>query len=115
MSRILSIVPVWVWVVIAIALTGGAYFKGRSDADQSITIASLEEQLAFNKALNDGFMKAAEEDAKEAAAAKERLTALDDRIKDLTDYAESLEDRDRECLSGADTDRLRDLWTSPGP
>jgi hypothetical protein len=49
-------------------------------------------------------------DATAAAAQAKRLNDLTTKTTDLQEYANALEDAGRECLTGADIDRLRNLW-----
>lgn len=90
-------------LAVILLVTGGAYIKGRSDAYDSAHVAQLEQSLKTER-------EARAVDAINASAAKAYLGTLEVRIKDLNDYAASLEDGRSVCLSGNDTDRLRNLW-----
>ena len=45
-----------------------------------------------------------------SAAAQAELDQVDARLDDFTEYADETPDAHAECLSGADTERLRSLW-----
>ncbi|TPI67593.1 hypothetical protein FJ420_01925 [Mesorhizobium sp. B3-1-3] len=53
---------------------------------------------------------ARQQDAILATEAAKRQVALTTKIDELNQYVDTLQDRDSVCLSGTDTERLRDLW-----
>ncbi|RWO57052.1 hypothetical protein [Mesorhizobium sp.] len=95
----------------ALAFTGWRLYEaGEASATQKHQIATLKQDLANAELIQKMQRIALEGDQERAAEDAKKITTLNDRISDLNEYVESLADRDRECLSGADTDRLRDLW-----
>lgn len=103
-------------VAALIALMGAGaalYAKGRVDAAHVAEIADLKDKLRFAEVVNATWKKVAAEDAKRAADAASRAADLNSKIDELNAYIETMEDRDRVCLDEPDTERLRDLWTSP--
>ncbi|ESX98701.1 hypothetical protein [Mesorhizobium sp. LNJC405B00] len=97
--------------LLALSITGVAlYQKGKSEARQEAAIISLKEDLAASeraRELADAALKADQQKAAQDAIA---YTELSKRKAALNDYADSLADGLHQCLSGADVDRLRDLW-----
>lgn len=96
-----------------VALMGTGWFlydAGRDAANQRTRIVQLEEQVrtaALNIRLTKETLEADQLRARTAALA---IAALNSKIGTLNDYADTLADRNRECLSGADVERLRHLW-----
>lgn len=77
----------------------------------------LERELQSQTALLDQYRQQAElwraaldEHNKRIKADAEKITAFEEKGKDLNAYIETLKDRDSVCLSDADTGRLRQLW-----
>ncbi|MER9628892.1 hypothetical protein [Mesorhizobium sp. M0296] len=93
-----------------LALVGVIYGKGRLDAKHAIEISQLNETIELTNAALDKERTARQSDAIIAAENAKRQAALQTKIGELNQYVETLEDADRECLSGADVERLRDLW-----
>lgn len=106
----------WKLVVLTAAFlaligTGTAlYQKGKAAARQVALIARLQEENDFLLDQARRFAKSLEDHAARAREDAEHIAELNDRITSLDEYVETLEDRDRVCLSGPDVDRLRDLW-----
>lgn len=98
-------------IIGAVAL--GIYGKGRLDAAHKAEVARLELNLRTATQMLELERTARQQDAIVAAENARRKAALQQTIKELDDYVASLEDRDRECLSGADIERLRNLWPNP--
>lgn len=97
-------------LMLVVMLVGGIYAKGQIDARHTAEVAQLTETLELTKRKLETERKAHTLDAEKAAKDAKQLSALETKIGDLNSYVETLEDADRECLSGADTERLRDLW-----
>ncbi|WP_132413110.1 hypothetical protein [Neorhizobium sp. S3-V5DH] len=96
--------------LIVLGLILGGYLKGYSDADRSKEIDELTRNLSTAQHMLDLERSARDADAAAAAEQAKRLEALTTKTTDLQEYANALEDAGRECLAGADTDRLRNLW-----
>lgn len=95
--------PALVFGVVALAIIGGAYMKGRADCG----VAQLRAEISELKADIAKRQEIARNDAERARQARLTLTEQDRRIKELLN---DLEDGDSVCLSGDDTDGLRSLW-----
>lgn len=95
----------------ALSFTGlRLYQAGAEKATLAHKVATLE---LSNRILTDAVKEAAEvlkADQVAAAASAIRLNELNKKVTSLDDYSSTLEDRLRECLTGVDVDRLRDLW-----
>lgn len=105
--------PIYRWLAAALVLltvVGVIYGKGRLDASHKASLADLTFQLKVASHVAARERDARAVDLINYSAAEARLSVLDHEISELTTYANQLEDADRECLSGADTDRLRLLW-----
>ncbi|RUU76440.1 hypothetical protein [Mesorhizobium sp. M7A.F.Ca.MR.362.00.0.0] len=86
------------------------YEAGKTEANQKHQIENLQANLEASeraRKLTDAALLA---DQRKAAADALAFTELQKRKDALHDYAESISDGLRECLSGADVERLRDLW-----
>lgn len=94
----------------ALALVGfgsGLYMKGRSDAFHKVEVAQLrvdKAALEARIALTNQLIKA------DAAQAAKDATELEEWQGQANDLLIKLEDAERVCLSGNDTDGLRSLW-----
>jgi hypothetical protein len=97
-------------IVAVLAIVGLIHGKGQLDARHAKEIETLKDDLRTAEMVLSKEKLARQLDTANAAAAQERLRELNSRITSLTEYTDALEDRNRECLSGADTERLRDLW-----
>ncbi|WP_149902377.1 hypothetical protein [Mesorhizobium sp. SARCC-RB16n] len=86
------------------------YGKGRLDAKHAAETALLKGNLKVAELNLKNEKDARLGDAILATEAAKRQAALSTKIDELNTYAETLEDANRECLSGADVERLRDLW-----
>ena len=93
-----------------IAVVGVIYGKGRLDARHSAELAAVQSELSTAKGVIQAERAARLQDAILAAEAAKRQAALTTKIDELNDYVDTLQDRDSQCLTGADTERLRDLW-----
>ncbi len=97
--------------LLALSVTGIAlYQKGKAEARQEQQIVSLKADLAIANRLMELTNETLKADQERAAKDAQAYTELSKRKAALNDYADSLADRDRECLSGADVDRLHGLW-----
>ncbi|KAA3452723.1 hypothetical protein C7I87_00660 [Mesorhizobium sp. SARCC-RB16n] len=93
-----------------LTLIGVIYGKGRLDAKHAAETALLKGNLKVAELNLKNEKDARLGDAILATEAAKRQAALSTKIDELNTYAETLEDANRECLSGADVERLRDLW-----
>ena len=96
-----------------LTVVGVIYGKGRLDAAHKAEMETVRQDLAVATETIRVEKEARREDAILATENSKRQAALNLKITGLEDYVETLQDRNRECLSGADADRLRDLWQSP--
>lgn len=96
--------------LVVLGLIFGGYLKGYSDADRSAEIALLNKAFTEVKLERDIEKAARVADAAKASAQAKRMLDLTTRTDELQEYANALEDAGRECLAGADTDQLRNLW-----
>ncbi|RWP18864.1 MAG: hypothetical protein EOR00_09510 [Mesorhizobium sp.] len=97
-------------LVALLAIVGVIYGKGRIDANHAIETAQLTETIELQRKAIEKEQAARKSDAIVASENAKRQAALQTKIGELNQYVETLEDADRECLSGADVERLRDLW-----
>jgi hypothetical protein len=97
-------------VLIVLALVGGIYAKGRIDSKHAAEIASIRDELATAELVIASDKAKRVSDANLAKEQAEKLWELKAHAQSIQEYADALEDAGRECLSGADNDRLRDLW-----
>lgn len=112
-SEDLLISKLYGWIaglVAVLAIIGVIYGKGRLDASHAASVASLQNDLKVSQEVVKREHEARTQDAILATEAAKRQTALKIKIDGLESYVDTLEDRDRQCLSGPDVDRLRDLW-----
>lgn len=86
------------------------YGKGRLDSKHAAEMALLQGNLRVAEMNLKNEQDARQQDATLATEAAKRQAALHTKIDELNTYADTLEDANRECLSGADVERLRDLW-----
>ncbi|WP_208179803.1 hypothetical protein J4T85_007850 [Sinorhizobium medicae] len=86
------------------------YGKGRLDAKHAAEVDKLNSYIATVETLIATEREAREADAALASAQAVRLRELSAKSDAIQEYADALEDARRECLNGADSDRLRDLW-----
>ncbi|MER9646792.1 hypothetical protein [Mesorhizobium sp. M0199] len=101
----------WLAGLVAIlAIVGVIYGKGRIDANHAVEIKQLTETIELQRKAIENEQAARQSDAIFASENAKRQAALQTKIGELNQYVETLEDADRECLSGADVERLRDLW-----
>jgi hypothetical protein len=96
-------------LAVFIASIGGSYVKGRVDcaaihdtANLKAEIASLKKQAADTAAVQQADAARAIESAAQTAALQEKINVLEGAAADS-----------RDCLSGADVDRLRTWWPKP--
>ncbi|MDW9532262.1 hypothetical protein [Sinorhizobium meliloti] len=102
----------WLAGLLAIlAVVGVIYGKGRVDAKHANEVRQLKENIELAQRIIDVEREARKADAVLATEAAKRQSALKLKITGLESYVETLQDRDSQCLSGPDVDRLRDLWT----
>lgn len=86
------------------------YGKGRLDAKHAAETALLKGNLKVAEMNLKNEQDARTQDAILATEAANRRAALTNKIDELNQYVDTLQDRDSVCLSGTDTERLRDLW-----
>jgi outer membrane murein-binding lipoprotein Lpp len=101
----------WLATLLAVlAVVGIIYGKGRLDSAHKAELASVTDQLTEAKQLRSLEQAARSADNGLAKAQATRLYQLSSDIDGLNAYVDALQDADRECLTGADTDKLRQLW-----
>jgi hypothetical protein len=93
-----------------LALVGVIYGKGRLDQKHAAETALLKGNLKVAELNLKNEKDARLSDAILATEAAKRQVALTTKIDELNQYVDTLQDRDSVCLSGTDTERLRDLW-----
>lgn len=96
--------------VALLALVGfgsGLYMKGRSDAFHKVEVAQLRVDKAALEARIELTNKLVKADAEQSAKDQAALEHYEGFTNELLN---KLEDAERVCLSGADTDSLRSLW-----
>ena len=86
------------------------YGKGRLDAKHASEMAILQGNLRVAEMNLKNEQDARQQDAILATEAAKRQAAMSTKIDELNAYVDTLEDANRECLSGADVERLRNLW-----
>lgn len=86
----------------AVAFIATVYVKGRLAGAHNAQMAQLREQNAALERLYSATRKAEREIAQEAEA-------NDARVKELQEYVQQMENRDSECLSLDDVERLQNL------
>ena len=89
-------------IVAATAFVASVYVKGRLAGQHSYELAQMREQNAALERLYSATRKAEREMAQEAQA-------NDAKVKELQDYVQQMENRDAECLSLDDVERLQNL------
>ncbi|MDX0270903.1 hypothetical protein GOC13_24455 [Sinorhizobium meliloti] len=97
-------------ILIVLAVVGGFYAKGQIDARHAAELASIKRDLATATNVLKLEREARTADAALAQAQAQRINTLSAQSDAIQEYADALEDARRECLSGADNERLRDLW-----
>lgn len=97
-------------VVAGLAGVGLIYAKGRLDAAHAAQLRDLQEDIKRADQRAEAERLARLADNQQAALDAAQQEALEAQIVELQD---GLEDATRECLTGADTDRLRKLWGNP--
>ena len=101
----------WVAPLIAILVVVGLiYGKGSLDSKHAADLQTVKDQLSAAQDTIALEKNARILDATAAAEAQERLYKLNTNIDGLNAYVDALQDANRQCLSGADSDRLRQLW-----
>ena len=101
----------WIAPLIAILVVAGLiYGKGSLDSKHAAALATIKDQLELSESLRKSEQAAYAADATIAKANADKLATLNSNIVGLNAYVDALQDADRECLSGADTDKLRQLW-----
>lgn len=101
----------WLAGLLAVlAVVGVIYGKGQLDARHASEVSRLKVDLATAQVVIAKERQARQQDAILAAEASKRQAALSNKIDELNSYVDTLEDRDVQCLSGPDVERLRDLW-----
>lgn len=86
------------------------YGKGRLDSKHAAEMALLQGNLRVAEMNLKNEQDARQQDAILATEAAKHRAALTNKIDELNQYVDTLQDRDSVCLSGTDTERLRDLW-----
>jgi hypothetical protein len=86
------------------------YGKGRIDANHRNAVSQLTATIELQNKTLAAERHARGQDLILATEAAKRKDALSLQITGLNTYVDTLQDGLSECLSGADTDRLRDLW-----
>ncbi len=102
-------------VVLALVVTGVKLYRaGASNATLAFELDASRKanELLWDKIKNRD--EAAKAHVERTIADAQKITELNQRITSLNDYVDTLQDRDRECLSGPDVERLRDLWNNSG-
>ncbi|WP_349434246.1 hypothetical protein [Pararhizobium sp. A13] len=79
-------------------------------ATQEAAFKQTKLDLAQEKLLRTTEAAAYAADAERADAAYNRLRALNTRVEGVNDYVKVNPTSSNQCLDGADTDQLRDLW-----
>ncbi|MBY5849785.1 hypothetical protein HFN51_04335 [Rhizobium leguminosarum] len=101
----------WLATLLAVlAVVGVIYGKGRLDSKHATELSAVKDQLATSELLRETERRARIADADLAATQAAKLAILSSNIDGLNAYVDALQDADRECLTGADTDKLRQLW-----
>lgn len=107
----MSVIYKWIAAILAVlAVVGLIYAKGHSEAKAKAELQATQLELShlyYNIAKE---REARVADARLAQEAEARATELRAKISNLQEYADALEDANAQCLSSADTKRLRDLW-----
>lgn len=109
------------WKLVALILTLLALFgsgvliyqKGKAQARLEHQVETLTKRRDFWKEWAETSAEALAKHTERAQEDASKIASLTDRITDLNEYVETLEDRDRVCLSDPDVERLRDLWNDP--
>jgi len=94
-------------VMALLSLGTGLYVKGRMDASHKIEVAQLRADKAALEARIELTNKLVKANAVQAAKDQEALDQLEGTANELLN---KLEDAERLCLTGTDTDGVRSLW-----
>lgn len=97
-------------VVIVLAVVYAIYDRGRTNAEHAAEMTEVKRKLALSQTLAATERQRRENDARLAAEQARRMLELEAAANGLQVYADALEDANNECLSGDDTDKLRDFW-----
>lgn len=107
----MNVIYKWIVAIVAVlVVVGGIYAKGHLDAKHKAELADVQSQLSLAQTQINKEREARVADARLAQEAAARSAELKAKVTNLQEYVETLEDANRECLSGADTQRLRNLW-----
>ncbi|PQZ43364.1 hypothetical protein CQ059_05380 [Brucella pseudogrignonensis] len=107
----MNVIYKWlIGLVAVLALFGFIYAKGHSEAKARAELQATRQELSelYYKISKEREARVA--DARLAEEAAVRADALRTKITNLQEYVDALADAGRECLSSADTERLRDIW-----
>jgi adenylate kinase len=101
----------WLATLLAVlAVVGIIYGKGRLDSAHKAELAVVQDKLAQVELYRKLETQSRAADTVLAQTQAARLSQLNTDIDGLNAYVDALQDADRECLTGADTDKLRQLW-----
>lgn len=107
----MSRIYVWIIAVLCVILAGFVGFnRYQINKVHKAEIASLQHELKETRTSIEKERKARVADTRLAHEAAQKAAKLNTEIKSLEEYINTLEDANRECLSGADVERLRQLW-----
>lgn len=107
----MSVIYKWIAAILAVlAVVGLIYAKGQLDAKHEADLSAVRQELSSAKAQIEKERVARVADARLAKEAAQKAAELRAKISNLQEYADALEDANAQCLSSADTKRLRDLW-----
>ncbi len=101
------------WIAPTLALlvvVGAIYGKGRLDSAHKAGVAQVTKELALTKLQLQTEQNARAIDAATAKTDATKVNQLNTKIDGLNAYVDALEDANRQCLSGADSNQLRQLW-----
>lgn len=97
-------------IVAVLAVIGVIYGKGQLDQRHASEVVRLKTDLRTAEMVIEAERNARRLDAARVVEQARHRVELQSRLSELNDYVETLEDRNRQCLSGADVERLRHLW-----
>lgn len=107
----MNVIYKWLIAVVMVLLVlGGIYAKGRLDTKHKLELASVQSQLRLAQTIIEKEREARVADARLAQEAAQKAADLKLKVTNLQEYVDALADAGRECLSSADTERLRDIW-----
>lgn len=107
----MSVIYKWIAAIVAVLVVLGLFFaQGYSVAKDKAELRTTQLELSqlYHDIAKEREARVA--DARLAQEAEARATELRAKISSLQEYTDALEDANAQCLSGADTKRLRDLW-----